>query len=148
MSKKKITILIAAAILIIAVVISYMIFFREKESKNRIIIDVGGKTFTAVMYDNETADEFISRLPLTIEMNELNGNEKYYNFQSSFTTHNKPAGRIHSGDLKIYGDNCLVLFYDSFTSGYSYTSIGHISDTDGLAQALGKGNITVSFSLE
>ena len=99
-----------------------MIFFREKESENRVIIDVGGKTFTAVMYDNKTADEFISRLPLTIEMNELNGNEKYYNFQSSFTTHNKPAGRIHSGDLKIYDDNCLVLFYDSFTSGYSYTS--------------------------
>ena len=125
-----------------------MIFFREKESENRVIIDVGGKTFTVVMYDNKTADEFISRLPLTIEMNELNGNEKYYNFQSSFATHNKPAGRIHSGDLKIYGDNCLVLFYDSFTSGYSYTSIGYISETDGLAQALGKGNITVRFSLE
>ena len=119
-----------------------MIFFHEKESENRVIIDVNGKIFTAVMYDNETADEFISQLPLMIEMNELNVNEKYYNFQNLFTTHNKPAGRIHSGDLKIYGDNCLVLFYDSFTSGYSYTSLGYISDTEGLAEALGKGNVT------
>lgn len=140
--------LIAVVVLLVVGGVLYMIFFREKESENRVIIDIGGKTFTAVMYDNETADEFISRLPLTIEMNELNGNEKYYNFQNSFTTYNKPAGRIYSGDLKIYGDNCLVLFYDSFTSGYSYTSLGYISDTEGLTEALGKGNVTVSFSLE
>lgn len=140
--------LIAVVVLLVVGGVLYMIFFREKESENRVIIDIGGKTFTAVMYDNETADEFISRLPLTIEMNELNGNEKFYNFQTSFTTHSKPAGRIHNGDLKIYGDNCLVLFYDSFTSGYSYTSLGYISDTEGLTEALGNGNVTVSFSLE
>ena len=125
-----------------------MLLFREKESENRIAINVGGKSFTVIMYDNEAADELISRLPLTIEMNELNGNEKYYNFQNSFTTHSKPAGRIHNGDIKVYGDNCLVLFYDSFISGYSYTPIGYINDTAGLAEALGIGNVTVSFSLE
>lgn len=148
MSKKKTIILIVAVVLVLAGGLLYLLLFREKEAENRIIINVEGKSFTAVMYDNEAADELISRLPLTIEMNELNSNEKYYNFQTSFTTHSKPGGQIHNGDIKVFGDKCLVLFYDSFISGYSYTSIGYINDTAGLAEALGNGNVIVSFSLE
>ncbi|MDE5584025.1 MAG: hypothetical protein K2K89_01155 [Ruminococcus sp.] len=125
-----------------------MMFFCEKESEHRVTIETGGKIFTAVLYNNETANEFVSRLPLTIEMNELNGNEKYYNFQTSFTTHSKPAGQIRKGEIKIYGDNCLVLFYDSFISEYSYTSLGYINDPSGLADALGTGNVTVKFTIE
>lgn len=47
----------------------------------------------------------------------------------------------------LYGSSCLVLFYDSFSTSYSYTPIGHIDDADGLAEALGKGGVTVSFQV-
>lgn len=39
----------------------------------------------------------------------------------------------------LWGNNCLVLFYEDFTTSYSYTRIGKIVDVDGLISAL-KGN--------
>ena len=41
----------------------------------------------------------------------------------------------------IYGNDCLVIFYKSFTSSYSYTKIGHIDNLPDL----GNDNVLVSF---
>ena len=141
-------VLIAVIIVIIAAVICFFLFRKEKSSDKRMTVTVNGRSFSAVLYDNKTAEELYSRLPLELEMNELNGNEKYYNFSDGFTTSSKLAGHISKGDIKLYGDDCLVLFYDSFSSGYSYTDIGYIEDVSGLEEALGTGNVTVSFSAD
>ena len=133
---------IAVTISVIIVVVSR----QEKLSGRSMTITINGKKFTAVLYDNKTADELYSRLPLELDMNEMNGNEKYYDLSESLTTDSRLAGHISKGDIKLYGDNCLVLFYDSFSSGYSYTDIGYIKNTDGLEDALGNGNVTVRFS--
>ena len=55
---------------------------------------------------------------------------------------------INKGDVMLYQDNCLVIFYKSFSSSYSYTKIGHIKDTSELEQALGEGSVKVGFSLK
>ena len=44
----------------------------------------------------------------------------------------------------LYGSNCLVLFYGA-AGGYSYTRIGKLTSTDGLAKAVGGGTATVTF---
>ena len=44
----------------------------------------------------------------------------------------------------LYGSNCLVLFYGA-AGGYSYTRIGKLTSTDGLAKAVGDGEATVTF---
>lgn len=46
----------------------------------------------------------------------------------------------------LYGDDCIVLFYDSFTTPYSYTKIGYIENADGLENAVGKQDAQVSFN--
>lgn len=49
----------------------------------------------------------------------------------------------------LYGSRTLVLFYETFSSSYSYTRIGVVvDDVSGYASALGSGNVTVSFELE
>ncbi len=110
-----------------------------------INIIVGSKTFTATLADSETGEAFAALLPLTVTMNELNGNEKYHYLSSSLPTAAYQPGTIHAGDLMLYGNNCLVLFYETFNTSYSYTRLGAIDNPSGLASALGSGNVSVRF---
>ena len=110
-----------------------------------INIIIGSKTFTATLADSETGEAFAALLPLSFTMNELNGNEKYHYLSSSLPTAAYQPGTIHAGDLMLYGNNCVVLFYETFNSGYSYTRIGAIDNLSGLAAALGSGKVSVRF---
>jgi len=119
---------------------------REENSMLNIQITAGGQTFSAVLYNNNTVQEFLGLLPLTLDMSELNGNEKYYYFDGSLPTDSENVGYINTGDIMLYGSDCLVLFYDSFSTPYSYTRLGYVNDPDGLADALGSGDVTVTFA--
>lgn len=111
-----------------------------------ITITVGDSTFSATLLDIPAAREFLNLLPLTIDMQELNGNEKYHYFETGFSAESERVGSIASGDLMLYGSDCLVLFYESFSTPYSYTRLGAVDDPAGLAEALGRGNVEVTFS--
>jgi hypothetical protein len=110
-----------------------------------INIIIGSKTFTATLADSETGEAFAALLPLTVTMNELNGNEKYHYLSASLPTAAYQPGTIHAGDLMLYGNNCVVLFYETFNTSYSYTRLGAIDDPSGLASALGSGDVSVRF---
>ena len=110
-----------------------------------INIIIGSKTFTATLADSETGEAFAALLPLSVTMNELNGNEKYHYLSSSLPTAAYQPGTIHAGDLMLYGNNCVVLFYKTFNTSYSYTRIGAIDNPSGLAAALGSSNVSVRF---
>lgn len=111
----------------------------------KINVIVGGASFSATVEDTQTGRAFFSLLPLTLNMNELNGNEKYYYLDSSLPTASYRPGTINAGDLMLYGSSCVVLFYETFTSGYSYTRIGAVDNPDGLARILGSDDVTVRF---
>lgn len=109
-------------------------------------ITVNKESYSVDLYDNETSRELISRLPLTLEMQPMNGNEKYVYLEESLPTNSSVPSSIHSGDLMLFGNNCLVLFHDDFTTNYSYTPIGHLENVENLASILGSGSITIEFS--
>lgn len=111
-------------------------------------IAIGATTFTVSLEDNPTTAKLIARLPFSIIMEELNGNEKFHFFKESFPQNPSVPSTIYEGDLMLYGDNCLVLFYKTFKTTYSYTRIGHIDNISGLKEALGKGNVVVGFSVK
>ena len=111
-----------------------------------INITIDGKTFVAEIEDTETGRAFAGRLPMTLNMSELNGNEKYYYLNESLPTAAQYYGTIQAGDLMLYGNSCIVLFYGQ-AGGYSYTRIGKLKSTEGLAVAVGSGSVSVTFSL-
>lgn len=102
---------------------------------------INGKEYVINLEDNETANSFANLLPQELNMSELNGNEKYIYLDTTLPTNSSNPKRINAGDVMLYGNNCLVIFYKSFDTSYSYTRIGHIDDL----QNLGNGNITVKF---
>ena len=114
----------------------------------KLKITIGTTVFTATFYNNATVTAFKAKLPMTINMNELNGNEKYFDLSDDLPVNASNPGTIQAGDLMLYGSNTLVLFYKTFSTSYSYTRLGRIDNPSGLAAALGSGNITVTFDFE
>ena len=119
----------------------------EEKETNDMQIAVGDKQFPVNLESSDTVTALTEMLPLTLDMSELNGNEKYYYLDTSLPSSPEKVGHISEGDIMLYGDSCLVVFYESFDTPYSYTKIGHISDTSGLADALGTSGMTVTFEM-
>ena len=121
---------------------------QSKKIETTLKIMIGTHTFKALLLDNATTRALIQMLPLSLEMNEFNGNEKYFHFASNLPTQPSSLKTIHAGDLMLYENNSFVLFYQTFSTSYAYTKLGHIEDTTNLAHALGKGSVKVMLELE
>lgn len=115
------------------------------ENSNEVISSmkaiIGDKEYIITLEDNETAKSFVSMLPQELNMSELNGNEKYIYLDKNLPTNSSNPERINVGDVMLYGNNCLVIFYKSFDTSYSYTRIGHIDNLPDL----GSESITIKF---
>lgn len=116
------------------------------EKMENITIRVNDYEYKVKVADNEAAQEFASSTPFELPMIELNGNEKYYQGSDKLKMDEYNPGRIEAGDLMLYGDDCIVLFYKSFDTKYSYTRLGWVEDADDLEEALGSDNVTVTFT--
>jgi hypothetical protein len=113
-----------------------------------VVVEVGDRVFSGVLYNQPAAQDLAARLPLTLEMQELNGNEKYHFFSQPLSADARGVEEIRTGDLMLYQDNCLVLFYQTFPTTYRYTPLGRLNETDSLAEALGSGPVTVTIRVE
>lgn len=108
-------------------------------------LTIGGTVFNAELANNATARAFDALLPTTLSMTELNGNEKYKYLDTTLPTNASCPGTIHAGDILLYGNNCVVVFYKTFNTSYSYTKIGKITDPTGLEAAVGSGGVEIQF---
>lgn len=110
-------------------------------------ITVGEATFSATFADNSGAQalkELLADGDITIEMSDYAGFEKVGSLGQSLPTSNSQIN-TQTGDIVLYQGNQIVIFYGS--NSWSYTQLGKIDNLAGLEEALGGGDVSVTFSL-
>jgi hypothetical protein len=122
---------------------------QEASAMETIVITVNGRAFSATLADTEAARQFAARLPMTLDMSELNGNEKYAFGDATYSIEGASvASPIEAGDLMLYEDDCVVLFYETHDNAlYSYVPLAKIDDPSGLGEVVGSGSAAVAFSV-
>lgn len=105
---------------------------KESDKVSSIKVVINNVDYTLNLENNKTVDGLKELLPLDLKMKELNGNEKYVYLDTTLSTNQTKVKKINKGDVMLYGDNCLVIFYKSFDTSYSYTKIGHIDNLPSL----------------
>ena len=111
----------------------------------KLLID--NKEYSITLEDNETVDALVNNMPLDLSMSNLNGNEFYSYLDFTLPTNSYDPGKINKGDIYLYGNNCLVIFYESFNTSYSYTKIGKLDNIEVLDNIKDKNNIIVSLEI-
>ena len=108
-------------------------------------ITIGGKSYDVVYKNNASTRALLDRFPATYIMSELNGNEIYKYLDYELPTNEKAVNQINAGDVMLYGSDCIVIFYKSFKTNYSYTYLGHIKDFEGTDDITVGSDVKVSF---
>ncbi|MEB7781175.1 MULTISPECIES: cyclophilin-like fold protein [Mammaliicoccus] len=111
---------------------------------SEVTFTIDSKTFSANIFDNATAQYLLDKLPLSITMHDLNNNEKYHKFNERFPTNTLEVEHINKGDIMLYQDSYLVIFYKSFDATYRYTPIGTITNPDSLEDINHKSDIDIT----
>ena len=111
-------------------------------------VRIGDSVFTAVLEENDAADALIEMMrsdPVTIDMSDYGGFEKVGSLGQNLPASDSRT-TTQAGDLVLYQGSRIVLFYGS--NSWSYTKLGRVNDTTGWTEALGRGDVRVTFYLE
>lgn len=121
----------------------------QKEEENTgikyISIRVNGESYLMSVDSGKAGQEFATSTPFELEMLDLNNNEKYYTGSDTLPVKNYKPEHINAGDVMLYGDNTIVIFYKSFDTQYEYTRLGRIVSPESLESVMGNGKVTVEF---
>lgn len=123
-------------------------YITEENTVQKMNLQIGNSSFTATLESNEAVDALVVMMndaPIVIQMSDYSGFEKVGTLGTSLPTSNKQT-TTQSGDIVLYNGNQIVIFYGS--NSWSYTRLGKIDDLSGWEDALGSGDVTVTFSLE
>src|SRR5436189_2977823 len=77
----------------------------------KIRLKVGNKVLTATLADNKTARDFVSLLPLTLNMNDLFGREKFGHLPRAISEEGKRTHTYAIGDIAYWCPGPDVAIY-------------------------------------
>lgn len=124
---------------------------QNDEEENAVMnmkVQVGDTIFSATLEENVAVSALVDMMresPVVLQMSDYSGFEKVGPLGTSLPADNNQT-TTHAGDIVLYNGNQIVIFYGS--NSWSYTRLGHIDDLTGWEEALGNGDVTVTFSLE
>ena len=124
---------------------------KAQSMTQKMYITIDGKTLPVTMVDNAASQTLMAALQegdITYEAHDYGGFEKVGALGRSLPSSDTQI-TTQAGDVILYSDNQIVLFYGS--NSWSYTRLGHIeyssqTELESFLKA-GQGNITVKLSL-
>lgn len=120
----------------------------REDPKKMLNIKINGTAFQLELADNQTAKELQKILPKKFSMEDLHQNEKFFDLPEILPRNELAVGKIEAGDVMLYGDRTLVIFYRSFETSYSYTRIGKILESEELAKVVGDSAVEIEIQKE
>ena len=117
----------------------------EENTVTNMNVQVGDVVFSATLEENEAVSALVEMMrenPVVIQMSDYSGFEKVGPLGTSLPASNSQT-TTQAGDIVLYNGNQIVIFYGSNT--WSYTRLGHIDDLTGWEDALGSGDVMVTF---
>jgi hypothetical protein len=118
-----------------------------KAKSKSIRIIVGNTNLTATLYDNAAAKDFLSLLPLTLNLKDYAGTEKVSDLPKRLNTSDAAAGYKPSvGDITYYAPwGNLALFYKGFSYAGGLVPLGKLDN--GIENFKVAGSINVKMEL-
>lgn len=122
----------------------------KMEEEQMLKIQVGDHVLYAEFEDNSSAEALREKLanePLTLNMHDYGNFEKVSDLPWTLPRNDSQI-TTEPGDVILHLGNELTIYYD--TNSWSFTRVAKIKDADGetLREILGKGNVTVTFSVQ
>ena len=112
----------------------------------------GGKTFTATLEDNSSAEalkEQLAKGNITVEMNDYGDMEKVGSLGINLPRNDRQT-TTGPGDIILYQGHNLVIYYDA--NSWNFTHIGKVNGVSTREEMLdllgGVGKISITLSLE
>lgn len=120
----------------------------RQEEITEMKVEVNEYIFYATLEKNDAVTELVEMMreqPVVINMSDYSGFEKVGSLGTTLSSSNSQT-TTKAGDIVLYNSNQIVVFYGS--NSWSYTRIGHITDLTGWKEALGAGDVTITFSID
>ncbi|MZQ99706.1 MAG: hypothetical protein GT601_18730 [Acidaminobacter sp.] len=112
-----------------------------------MIITAGSYNFTVTLEKNSSAEalkQYLANEPVTLSLDDYAGMEKVGDLGTTLPRNDTQITTI-SGDVILYLGDQFSIYYGK--NSWNFTMLGHIDDVEHLEEALGKGSIEVTLSL-
>ena len=116
-------------------------------SETKINVSFNGHTYSAVLADNTSAEAFAELLksgPLTVSAHDYGSFEKVGDLGTTLPRNDEQI-TTSAGDIILYQGTQITVYYAE--NAWSLTRLGRIDDPNGLRDALGGGDVAITFAL-
>ncbi|MDE6259827.1 MAG: DUF362 domain-containing protein [Oscillospiraceae bacterium] len=118
-----------------------------EDAMDKITLSFNGRAYTATLADNPSAKAFAALLkdgPLTVSTRDYGNFEKVGSLGTELPRTDEQITTA-PGDIILYQGNQITVYYAQNT--WNFTRLGRIDDPSGLREALGSGDVEITFQL-
>lgn len=121
----------------------------EESAMTKINVSFGDHTYSATLEDHSSAQAFLELLQenggaLTVDMSDYGSFEKVGPLGTTLPRNDQQITTT-AGDIILYQGSSITVYYAQ--NSWSFTRLGRIDDPSGLKEALGEGDVSITFSI-